>query len=406
MSTANVSMDGNKSALKRMGSWSFFGIVALLLVFTLTGGVQYGNLLKNIADFLTGNLAAVPKGTQEPMLISVLNIIALLLINGALAFAIGIPVNKKQKSHNMAALQALLDKGPMPLFTVVFFEELMARGLFLGLGTLIFKGDIAFYILFFLGNAIWALIHLTNYTDEKERSILKVIPQFISGLVFTYIFVRYGFFVAILSHFLFNVILMSTSKETMPDRTTVFGLLYYGGIGLILLLVANGQEINLGQIEPWLTNKLVPLDSFGFAQYAVILLLVECATGVLVNVLLLDKMILSKETEEITSSAWMIIFASLIHIGIILVGNWLLSLIFSDLVTRATVIAVFLCLTTSSYSGSSLTRVCLANIPSTFLVVVATTVLGFWYALGLIMLIVAVGFVPLFVESKMKSAMQ
>ena len=317
------SEDKAANPLKLAGVWSALGIAILLFVFTLAGGVSYGNLLSNIGGFVIGNLSGVPHG-DESMLSSVLNIAAIILMTLVVAIVAGQIFSRGAKSYEYEALDALLDKGPFAVFSVVLFEELFARGLFLGLGTMLFKGNIAFYVLFILGNSIWALIHLFNFSDKNERSPLRVIPQFVGGIAFTYTFVRYGLGAAIMAHFLYDVILFATRKEKMPNGATWFTLLYYSALAVILYFVNNANGVNLSTVTPWINNELRPLDSFGFFQYAALLVMIDSIVEVTANVLLLDSSEVKQETMKNIPNVFMLLLVGLISVGIVFGGNWVL----------------------------------------------------------------------------------
>jgi hypothetical protein len=61
------------------------------------------------------------------------------------------------------------------LHIACFLEELLTRWLFLGAIPYVFglHGPISFYVLFLVGNILWALIHLLNYRDREDRNPLR-----------------------------------------------------------------------------------------------------------------------------------------------------------------------------------------------------------------------------------------
>jgi hypothetical protein len=400
MSQNTVSKKETANPLTLMGAWSFIGIVILLFVITLAGGVSYGNLLSNIGEFVIGNLSGVVQGSEESMISVILNTVALILITlVAVILALAI-FNRGTKSYESDMVDALLDKGPLKIFSVILVEELFTRGLFLGLGTMLFRGDIAFYILFILGNSIWALIHLVNYSDKNERSLFRVIPQFVCGIGFTYIYIRYGLGTVIMAHFIYDVILFATRKKKIPDRTTWFSLAYYGSACGILFIITTVSGISLNDVAPWINNNLVPLNSFSFLQYAAILVLIDSIITVLANILLLDTTDIKRETLKNMNNVFQLLPASLIYVVIILGGNWLMSLIVQDIVTRVMTLTIILSLLNTTTSGSALARTTLVNLPSVYFTVVAFSVLGFWPAFGFTLIFLLVDYIPRYINYK------
>jgi membrane protease YdiL (CAAX protease family) len=68
-----------------------------------------------------------------------------------------------------------------------------------------------FLVFFLILNLIFALIHLSNYELGSTKKIFYVIlifPQFVSGLLFGYFRMRFGFIWCIFSHFYHNLIVV------------------------------------------------------------------------------------------------------------------------------------------------------------------------------------------------------
>ncbi len=254
----------------------------------------------------------------------------------------------------------------------------------------------AFYICFIAGNAIWALVHLSNYKSESERSPLRVVPQFVAGLFLTYVFVRYGFWVALMTHYLYNLVLLASFKKQRVGQAAAVRLGYY----LILLagsaLAAGQMGISVTSISPWLNGQMVPLDSFGFWQYLVILLLIGSAVDAIAELLLLDVVKPTEESAQLLMKPGLFVFGVVFFTTLILGGNWLLTVFrVDDPLTRALILTVVASLISSAKSGSAIARTTLVNMPSTYFMVVAFTVLGLWPAVGLTVILLAMGYVPL-----------
>lgn len=395
----NIVSKNESRPLTWMGAWSAIGIAILLVTLTLVGGVSYGDLLINIGKFVTGDLSGVSHG-NESMISSILNIVAIVLMTLVAAIVTGSIFSRGAKSYESEKLDALLKRGAFVVFLVILIEELFTRGLFLALGTMFFKGDLGFYVLFFLGNSIWALVHLSNFSDKSERSPLRVIPQFVGGIAFTYIFARYGLGAAIMAHFLYDVILFATRKEKLPNKATWFTMRYYGVLAIILYFVCSASGISLTDVAPWINNELVPLDSYNFFQYAALLVLIDCIIAVIADALLLDSREVKPEVMKYMSSIFGLVFTGLVTVGVIFGGNWLLSLFVQDLTTRALTLTIIISLLGPTTSGSMLARATLVGLPSTYFTIVAFSVLGLWPAFGLSMIFLLVAYIPMYVQSK------
>lgn len=388
-----------KETLSLLGLWSAVGIAVLLFWSTLIGGVSYGNLIQGIGNLVSGYVSFIPNGSEDSLATASMNIVAVVLMTLATALIAGALFSRGAKSYEIEKLDALLDKGALYVFAIILIEELFTRGLFLGLGTMLFKGDFAFYVLFIGGNAIWAWTHLANFSDKSERSILRVVPQFVGGIGFTYIFVRYGLGAAIMAHYLYDAILFATRKEIMPNGVTWFTLIYYAVLALILFFVNNASGIGLANVVPWINNDLKPLDSFSFIQYATLLVMIDSIVSVTANVLLLDTSAVKRDTAEKMSNVVVLLLTGLLYTVIVLGGNLLLSLIVHDVATRAVVLTIILALMSPTTSGSMLARSTLVGLPSTFFTVAAFSVLGFMPAFGLSLVFIAAGYIPLYINS-------
>lgn len=117
--------------------------------------------------------------------------------------------------HGVSSLLNLKEEAPLfkRLFKLVVLEELYARGLFLGiLLSIAPQNAILLYLLFLIGNGTWALVHLSNFKKQSDRKVSRVLPQFVSGIFFTLIFLKFGLIGAIFSHFAFNALLFAFIK--------------------------------------------------------------------------------------------------------------------------------------------------------------------------------------------------
>lgn len=398
-----------ENLLALMGNWSLISLISLLLFFTLRSHFSYTRLVKEIFAFLTGHLESISKVANGTTGSISVNVIAILLLDLAVNLIIGQFLGRKTKSFNFEEIQKMLDRGPGLMFFVILLEELVTRGFFLGLLTKVFPGKVSFYFLFLLGNLAWSLFHLTNFKDKKEWSPLIVIPQFVSGIFLTYVFLKYGLKVTILTHFLFNVIVLSSSKEKMASVKTFLVFFYYLFMGMVLFVVMKARGFSLAALSPWLNNSFQPLKGFGLIDYVIALLAVNCLVDLVSRVLLLDSIdadrsVFEKLNQQGGAFIFSAVFIGLFSAGFVLAGNFLLSFVIKDVTARIALLAVIDTLLSNTSSGSSLAQATLVNLPKVFFIIVAYIVLGFWPSVVLALLFFFFNYLPDYLESEPKPA--
>lgn len=195
--------------------WLLVAFLSLILIFaaSLSSG-SFIAVWKGFGSFLTGYKGLIspnPSNFLTPMYV----ITAVVAINlTANTIMIGLPsilLRRRLVSQSDKTMVNLSTKARLGV--VVFLssiEELLARGLFLGLLTKIplLSGTVAFYLLLVIGNTLWTSAHLINHTKQTlPLRLLLVAPIFFAGLVYSYVFVTYGLAVAIMAHTLHNFII-------------------------------------------------------------------------------------------------------------------------------------------------------------------------------------------------------
>lgn len=386
-----------------LGAFSALGLYICLLILTIFGGMSYLDIFSEVFQLATGNVSLI--GSEgETILQTIMTIIVVVVIALPIAIISGALFNEEAKSYDMEAIDAMLDKRPIVVFSVIALEEIVTRGLFLGLLTKLFTGDIGFYAMFLMGNAVWAYVHIYSFKDKGERSILRVIPQFVAGIAFTYVFVKYGLFVAIMAHYLYNTILFAMRKEKMPNQGTALTLGYYLVLFLAIWIMMAMRELSTADLLTWLTEEASPLNGYSFLDYAIVLVGINSIAGITTTALLMDDTNGRREAIDKVSemrglnSTIFIAVSAMLRIGLILLLNWLLGFFIEPIVTRSIVITVTLAMLAKSSSGSALTRATIVNLTSSFFTVTAFVVLGFWPAVGLALITFATQYVPLYLS--------
>jgi len=388
-----------KEILNGLGALSALGLYIVLLVITFFGGAPYVNVFNEVIQLVTGNVASISTG-GDTMLQTIITIVSVVLITLPFAAIAGNLTSGKTESYDSEAMDKMLDKGPMALFSVVALEEIVTRGLFLGLITKVFTGDIDFYAMFIIGNALWAFVHIYNFKDEEEQSIIRVLPQFIAGIAFTYIFVKYGLFAAIMAHYVYNTILLATRKEKMPNSKTFLVFVYYIVLFVATWFLMSSREIGMADLSVWLTENITALSGYNFWDYAIVLFAIHSFIGFLATALLLDSVGNNRKVLDTLNEEGGFVFVlsvfilMMIQVGITLFLNWALSFVVSSLIVRSIVITIALALLADSSSGSALAKATFVKLPSSFFTVAAFLALGFWPAVGLGFIFFMLHYIP------------
>lgn len=272
-----------------------------------------------------------------------------------------------------------------PLFAItvstIIAEELFARLLFIGVGGYFWHGQIATYVLFLVGNGLWALVHLSNYRDPRDRQILRVLPQFVGGIFLTATFLQWGFFAALLVHLAYDMVLFSW------DRRNIFGTAEIGAIilnivWLVLGLVFVGKP--LSDLTHWASfTGSFAISGWGFWNYFWAVLVIEGGLTIVGDLLAFD----FEESEEVVDLPDRVLYSALMVV-MLLGGYWLISLLTANVLDRLLVLAIALLFFSTSGSGSNLARMFWTGIPSMmFLLCTILAVDGFWAKVALMLIL-------------------
>lgn len=387
--------------LSQIGFYSFCGLFLLLFLICYTFGANYFVIAADLISFWSGDFAKSVPPQGESLGQSIVYITGLVLISTAveivILFLVSAAIGRSQ-TFAIDSIDRMLDRGPLPLFGSVFIEELLARLLFLGFIAAIFTGALAWYILAIMANSVWAYIHIYNYREQRDQSFLRVIPQFIAGLTYAYIFARYGFFTVVMAHYLGDVLILSTRKEQVPNSKDGLLLAYYALVGLIFSLIGYFRGVNLLDFGNWINGdgSLNPIPGYGFWDYLVGYGIVSSFCSVMGYVLLLDRKLVARQNH------WIIVYilGSVISVVVVLFLSYLLSFIIESPLVIALVICMGLSLMIQTTSGSTLARVWIVYTPSGSLLIMCFLVLGFWMSLGFLLIFYAINFLAIIISSE------
>ncbi len=264
-------------------------------------------------------------------------------------------------------------------FITVVLEEVLARWVFLGLLPMIpfLSGTLMFYMLFFLGNAIWALIHLYNFEDENDRHALRVLPQFIGGIFFTYIYVKYGLAASILVHFIANAVLFSLRKT----QDFEWKQLLSGAYVLICVLVSyNLMTKPIADIAVWFKSEPgFVIAGWGFWDYVLICVFITSSITTLANIFLYDKCGVDVD-NGLDANIFVIMILTPLSLGLVYGLFWLTGLVTNNVPYRVLGLAILLAFGNKTYSGSSTSRLFWTSVPDVYISVCIFQAIGFWYS--------------------------
>jgi hypothetical protein len=175
---------------------------------------------------------------------------------------------------------------------ILIGEELFARFFFLGIikKIPILDSTIAFFGLLIIGNGIWAALHLMTL-EKEERKWFMVIPQFLGGIFFSMIYVSHGFFAALMTLIIYDIVLFSTYRKTLFEWNRFKYLCFYHLMwfigGMIWFLVVNDRL--LSEIWRFFTISPHAIPCWGSADYLLTTILLLSAASLLLEFLWYDR---------------------------------------------------------------------------------------------------------------------
>lgn len=373
---------------KTVGFYSALALLLFVVSLTVIGRVDYLGLLSNFLEFIRGNLDNVESGKNESVIDKFLVILTFNAVDIMLVLFLAMVVLKKNEAHK--GYEELFQKGPFALFRLVLIEELFARWLFLGVLTHVFEGTFAFYVLMLLGNSLWALIHILNYQNPSQVSVKVVLPQFVGGILLSYIFVRYGLLVAIVMHYTYNLMIFTLFKKQLSEKNKYLkSVLFLGATVVVLGLLVWSENTHISVFSMWTYEKIDRLPNFTFWDYALPLLMLQAVTMLIAEALCLDKFTYEEKDRwlKIVDEHWTtLIWYPLLNVAVTLLLFWLLSFFTQNDVTRV-IILVLVSASSQARSGSSFVRAGLLTLPYGFFAIAAYVTLDFWSAYFLAMLL-------------------
>lgn len=277
-------------------------------------------------------------------------------------------------------------------FMIIILEELFARWLFMGVTPLL-----AGWLLWpsmIIGNALWALAHLHNYSDPKDRQIARVFPQFLGGVFYGWMYLKFGLPVTIATHLLHNAIICLENRDTIHKATAVMARniwmsFYYITAGLMIFLLAEYQfginlQVMYQDVIILLANPINKVQGYGFWYMSALLILVTAISSLLVSLLGSDVPITRRKEEHKPENIFYLGASSLFSAIKILLFFWFVSWIFQDMVARTICVLILYTATEDVRSDSGHSRVWIANFLPVQMLTGMIMGLSFWSGLALI----------------------
>jgi hypothetical protein len=375
----------NNKALGAISALCTFGLLVFIAVKTQaigTAGSEFLTLLSGGVNQIVNN-----DKTFLMMFPIIVAVVVLELPATILAAIFQAKLLGKSGKHGLTELFREMGEGNhfFTFFVLVLVEELFARWLFLGVLTKIpfLSGAVAFYALFLIGNGIWALIHLSNFKEEKDRRMLRVLPQFVAGAFFTFVFVKYGLLAVVLTHFASNAVLFAFHKI---QRVNVIDALIVGYAALCAGVSYWLIDKPVTDILPWFAdNPTFVLTGWEFWDYLKVSVFLSSCFVIVFGFLLYDRGAVQQQKDGKEYGLPVYLIGLAIVIGLLYGLYALLGLFIASVPYRILVLAILFTFLQKGASGSAVARSFWTGLPNVYITMCILQALGFWLAVGYVL---------------------
>lgn len=281
---------------RKSGAWTVIGSFVVVGVFTaLSGG--FSTFLAVAGEILSMDLAAAKAlGTPAKFAEIVGATVVFGLVAAILASFLVRVFHAPKSILEISALFAT--ENPKHQFRNIMFlliaEELFARALFLGLGTKLpgFGGFWGFVALFFIGNLLWALVHIFNFKDKKDRRVIIVLPQLVAGALFTTAYVSIGLIGAIMAHVVYDMILFAKDRKDVFNAGEMALIAYHtllGGAAFWWLADNDRSVMDVSRWFQYVDSSQLALPGWTFGDYVALAVFMTSVVTVALELLLFDR---------------------------------------------------------------------------------------------------------------------
>ncbi len=379
-----------ENKIRPTGIWSVVASFILMIIVAIKWNAL-GIAFHEITLLLQGRVHSIPVNNTSFLFMFAI-IFATITIELPLTLGLGaithFLVGETKGGHSIEEMMNKMgyDHHFMKAFISVMEEELTARWIFLGILPKLFpflSGTIAFYVLFFLGNGLWALRHLYNYREERDQQVLRVLPQFVSGVFLTYVFVKYGLLASVLMHFASNAIVLSFHKLQRWSAVDILQAGYSAVcVGVSFALI----DKPVSDILPWFSNQpTFALPGWEFCDYVKLSVFLGSWSALLLDLLMYDKGDAGQKDES-SSNPFYILVGLAVIFAIIYGTFWLLGFVITSVPYRVLVLAILLSFLQKGSSGSAMARVFWSSLPDAYIAVCIFQAVGFWLSLAYVLI--------------------
>jgi hypothetical protein len=376
---------------KLAGVWSFVGTIVLAVFVTW----HYGMLQSVTSDlglFFTFQLDAV---RATPLEFKHLLLFALAVVLFELPATIAAAVLQKKLlgesgDHAVGDLLEKMKGGTWFkfFFIAVIFEEVVFRGIFVGLMPMIpgLHGSWAFYALLLVGNVLFALIHLSNFKKDQDKNPLRTLPQFVAGFFFGFAYAKGGLQAAILTHFVSNAMVFAFSKKQKFNWVDVAVFVSHVAC---MVIGWYGMSHDPREALTWIENaRSGGLDHWAFWDYVALYFFVAGTVGVILDVLLYDRALVGTEEEKSAEEKAKEVkihpviaypLGVILAMGLIYLAYWVTGMFSGVAYERVIYLTLFFGMCIRSNSGSSAARTFWGMLPTLCLSLLIVLNIGFWY---------------------------
>ena len=374
--------------LKKQRIWSKYTTFLVMLGIGLFFS-PYTSIFNEFGVFVTGGVAEISRSDQGflsslPALLLIASVTFIISMTIFLLFKYILRVNVGGHAlDDIFALHQDADYHFQNFVILIALEEVVARWLFLGVLPEMFpaSGTVGFYTFLIIGNSLWSLIHLLNFKDRKDkRKIYMVLPQFIVGVFFSYIFVKHGLVASIVAHLAYNTILFAATKVNVYRLKEA--IIDFIIIGVTIFLASILSAKSVFDIVPWFNGVYdsASLADWKVVDYICVFLSMGSILSLIFNLLMYDAGTDDTKLDNVKMFEAIIIGVPSIVV-IIIASNGILALFIDGLLMRGIVITLLLSLLGKSPSVSGAMKRFWTGLATTFILIVGIVSVGFWSGL-------------------------
>ncbi len=309
-------------------------------------------------------------------------------------------VGKHTSKHAVREAYEKLQGKPIfkALFMGVFLEELIFRFFCIGVLTKIsfLSSGVGFYTVLFVSNAIFALVHLGNYKEPRDRQTVRTLPQFIGGLMFSFIFIKYGLVASTLAHFASNAVVFSGHKLQRFNGIDVAQIVLHALLAFVSWSLMS-QPLESAAI--WFSGEATfALEGWSLKDFMLLALFLSSCFNLGADLLLYDKNLEVRSDKKTTSNdfgllhlIWVLPVAIGLSLALVYGSYAFMGLFIDDIPIRVLISELFLVELSKNYSLSSAQRAFWVGLPTSYILICIVEALGFWGAGWYLLISIVIG---------------